>query len=118
MNDSLDIVFQDSIYNTMSVMSSNLDSMMKTSNFDIWLPLVSALLGGVIAIIVHWIAKCLDRRAEQKKEEIEIQATIHSLFTQLNYQLKNLSYYKHDLQLQLLQMKLTEDKELKTKYYD
>jgi len=118
MTDSLQFVFQDSVFQSLADLSTSVTNIEQDNNLEFWLPFLSALIGGLIAIVVHWIAKIIDEKRDRKKEGIEIQATVYSLFTQLNYQLKNLAYFKHDVGLQYLQQKLATDKDTKAKYYE
>jgi|GEM_PF-2487781 len=112
------IGLNDSLMSQFKLIANHYTS--QTSHFDysILIPLISAIIGGIIAIGGQWTIKRFELNRSTRLEIKEIVANLAKLKTQLHFYFNSYAYYEQNTEYQYHQYKLETDAESKKKLLD
>ena len=66
------------------------------------MPLIYALLGGILTLTGQLFIKYIDRIYESRNSKMEIKSIVSMQLCLLSFQIKDLAYFKQNTELQLL----------------
>jgi hypothetical protein len=118
MQGSNQLALNDSLMAQLKLVINHYTS--KSHNFDysILIPLVSAIIGGLLAIGGQWVIKYLDGRKATNSELIEITSLCSQLRLQLFFYVNSYAYYEQNTEFQFHQHSLEQDVTAKAKLLD
>lgn len=112
------IGLNDSLMNQLKLVTNHYTSGQDHFDYSVLLPLVAAIVGGIIAIGGQWVIKTLELKRTTHSEIKEIVSTLTKLKTQLHFYFSSYAYCEQNTEYQYHQYKMETDDAIKKKLLD
>ena len=118
MQGSNQLALNDSLMSQLKLITNHYTSKSDHFDYSILIPLLSALLGGILAIGGQWVIEYFDSKRSTTNELKEITTVCSQLRQQLFFYVSSYAYFEQNTEYQLHQYTLEKDSVAKAKFLD